>query len=137
MTSAALPAGVATGPVAARATGRVAAVLALGSAVAHVVAVDAASLASLAMAAMALACLPCAWHLWRAPTRSVWGVTVAVDLGMLAVHAPMAAGTHHHHGATSPWPGLVLVTASLLVGLAVLARGRGADRAATREALGP
>ncbi|RFU22473.1 hypothetical protein [Geodermatophilus marinus] len=136
MTSAALPPGIAAGPVAERATGRVAAVLALGSAVAHVAAVDAASLASLAIAAMALACLPCAWHLWRAPTRSVWAVTVAVDVGMLAVHAPMAAGAHHH-GAASPWPGLVLVTASLLVGLAVLARGRGADRAATREALGP
>jgi hypothetical protein len=110
---------------------RAAALLAVASAGVHLAAVDAASLTSLAMAGMALACLPCAWHLWRAPTASVWGLTVVVDLGMLAVHAPMlavagpSADGHVHTTAahTGPmWAGVGLVTASLLLGLAVLAR---------------
>ncbi|MGY1638552.1 hypothetical protein ACI78V_18035 [Geodermatophilus sp. SYSU D00742] len=102
--------------------GRVAAVLALASAGVHAAAVDAASLTSLAMTGMALACLPCAWHLWRAPAPRVWGTTVLLDLGMLAVHAPVAAGSGGHvHGGTGPAQvGVALVTASLLLGLAVL-----------------
>ena len=55
--------------------GRSAAVLALASAAVHVLLFDASSTGSLAMAGMALACLPCAWHLWRAPTPGVWGMT--------------------------------------------------------------
>ncbi|WP_147263007.1 hypothetical protein [Geodermatophilus sp. TF02-6] len=99
------------------AAGRVAAALALGSAAVHVASLHAASLGSLAAAGMALACLPCAWHLWRAPSRSVWATTVLLDLGMLAVHAPTTSSAGH---GTVPWPGLVLVTASLLLGLVVL-----------------
>jgi hypothetical protein len=110
--------------------GRVAAVLALTSAGVHATAVDTGSLTSLAMAGMALACLPCAWHLWRAPAPRVWGTTVLLDLGMLAVHAPGAAGTGGHvHGSVGTaqagvplvaQTGIVLVTASLLLGLTVL-----------------
>ncbi|MGY1823443.1 hypothetical protein [Geodermatophilus sp. SYSU D00079] len=102
--------------------GRAAAVLALASAGVHAAAVDTGSLTSLAMVGMALACLPCAWHLWRAPAPRVWATTVALDLGMLAVHAPVAAGSggHVHGGSGTAQTGVVLVTASLLLGLAVL-----------------
>ncbi|MGY1641819.1 hypothetical protein ACI782_11890 [Geodermatophilus sp. SYSU D00703] len=98
--------------------GRAAALLALTSAAVHLAGLDAASLTSLAAAGMGLACLPCAWHLWRSPTPAVWGTTVLLDLGMLAVHAPPAG---HVHGAGGmPWPVLWLVGGSLLLGLAVL-----------------
>jgi hypothetical protein len=106
----------------ARGAGRVAAVLALASAAVHLAGVSAASLTSLAMAGMALACLPCAWHLWRAQAPRVWGTTVLLDLGMLAVHAPVAAGAggHVHGSPGTAQTGVALVTASLLLGLAVL-----------------
>ncbi|MGY1663000.1 hypothetical protein ACI78Q_17390 [Geodermatophilus sp. SYSU D00705] len=101
--------------------GRLAAVLALASAGVHATALDTGSLTSLAMAGMGLACLPCAWHLWRAPAPRVWGTTVALDLGMLAVHAPVAAGGGHVHDRPgTPGAGVALVVASLLLGLAVL-----------------
>ncbi|MGY1624059.1 hypothetical protein ACI789_17820 [Geodermatophilus sp. SYSU D00965] len=99
--------------------GRGAALLALGSAVVHLAGVSAASLTALATAGLGLACLPCAWHLWRSPSAGVWGTTVALDLGMLAVHAP-PAGHVHGGGAGMPLAGLWLVGASLLLGLAVL-----------------
>jgi hypothetical protein len=117
--------------------GRIAAALAVASAGVHVLSVTASSLGSLAMAGMALTCLPCAWHLWRAPTVSVWGLTVLLDLGMVALHAPMGqtASGHGHaevaghvHGAAPMWPALVLVAGSLLlstVALATAARTRG------------
>ena len=76
--------------------GRSAAVLALGSAVVHLLLFDASSTGSLAMAGMALACLPCAWNLWRAPTPSVWGMTAAGDAGMALVHSQMLSGALDH-----------------------------------------
>jgi|tagenome__1003787_1003787.scaffolds.fasta_scaffold20222359_2 hypothetical protein len=109
--------------------GQVAAGLAVGSAVVHLLQVDGAALGSLLMAAMALACLPCAWHLWRAPTRSVWGLTAAADAGMLLLHATLAAGgrmpgMHSAHGGGSlMWLGTALVAVQLgLVGVAALRR---------------
>ena len=112
--------------------GRVAAGLAVGSAVVHLLQVDGAALGSLLMAVMALACLPCAWHLWRAPTRSVWGLTAAADAGMLLLHATLAAGggAHPMHGmhgmhAAGPlmWLGSALVAVQLaLAGVAALRR---------------
>ena len=96
--------------------GRVAARLALGSAVVHLLLVDATSLGALVMAGMALACLPCAAHLWRAPTGAVWGVVAAVDAAMLALHAQMLAGAHHAAPAAPlVWLGLVLVLTQLAV----------------------
>jgi hypothetical protein len=99
--------------------GRVAALLALGSAGVHLAGVSAASLTSLAMAGMALACLPCAWHLWRSPSSAVWATTAALDLGMLAVPAPPAG---HVHGGVAGLPaaGMWLVGGSLLLSLGVL-----------------
>jgi hypothetical protein len=76
------------------------------------------------MLAMALACLPCAWHLWRSPTAAVWGMTAALDVAMLAVHAQLAVGAsgHAHHGAPV-WPALALVGGQLMVaGIATLRR---------------
>ncbi|SDP42790.1 hypothetical protein SAMN05660199_03897 [Klenkia soli] len=112
-------------PVRALALGRAAAVLAVGSAAVHLLLAATGELSALAMAAMALACLPCAVHLWRAPTASVWGLTALVDLGMLAVHAPMVLGEgamHVHVGAPAV-AGLVLVVAQLLLaGVALLRR---------------
>lgn len=109
--------------------GKVVAVLALASAVVHLLLLDAASLGSLAMVGMALACLPCAWHLWRSATPVVWGTTAAVDTGMLAVHAQMLTTvTHHAHGASPAphglmWAGLALVTSQLvLAGAAAIRR---------------
>ncbi len=103
--------------------GRIAAALALASAVVHVVSVTTSSLGSLAMAGMALACLPCAWHLWSAPTVPVWTLTALIDLGMVALHAPMLAASGHApghggaaghvHGAESMWLALALVVGSL------------------------
>jgi hypothetical protein len=113
------------------ALGRVAAVLVATSAVVHLLQADTASLAGLLMPVMALACLPCAWHLWRAPTGAVWGMTAALDAGMVLVHATAAAGggMAMHHSPSGPgtlvWAGLVLAGAQLaLAALAVLARGR-------------
>ncbi|MGY2065590.1 hypothetical protein [Blastococcus sp. SYSU DS0619] len=120
----ALPAGV-------RVLGRAAALLALGSAVVHLLLVDTSTLGSLAMLGMALACLPCAWHLWRDPSGRVWAVTATVDAAMLVVHLQMLAPRSGHvHGAGTPgplmWLGLGLVGAQLVA--AALAAGAAARR---------
>ena len=85
------------------------------------------SLASLSMVAMAVACLPCAWHLWRAPTPSVWRLMAGIDLGMLLLHLPMSAGaaasTGHHGASASPgllWLGTALVVCQLALAARVL-----------------
>jgi hypothetical protein len=120
--------------------GRIAAALALASAVVHVLSVTTSSLGSLAMAGMALACLPCAWHLWRAPTVPVWALTALIDLSMVAFHAPMmlsapgharghggAAG--HVHGVESMWLALALVVGSLALStVAITTAARTRDR---------
>jgi hypothetical protein len=103
---------------------RVAAVMAVASAGVHLLLVSSSSLGTAVMAAMGLVCLPCAWHLWRSPTGSVWGLTATVDAGMLALHAPMVA-THHAHGrpVALMWLGLGLVAGQLaLAGVAALRR---------------
>jgi hypothetical protein len=118
--------------------GRVTAALALASAVVHVLSVTTSTLGSLAMAGMALACLPCAWHLWRAPTVPVWTLTALIDLGMVALHAPMLTASGHApghggaaghvHGAESMWLALALVLGSLAlssVAITTAARTRG------------
>lgn len=111
--------------------GRTAALLALGSAVVHLLLVDAGALASLAMLGMALVCLPCAWHLWRTPTGSTWATTAGLDAAMLVLHAQMLApaGGHVHAPAAPPalmWLGLGLVAAQLalaaVAGLVALRR---------------
>ncbi len=118
--------------------GRVAAVLAVGSASVHLVLAGSGALSALLMAGMALACLPCGWHLWRSASASVWALTAAVDVGMLAVHAPMVLGGGSHPdmqmtgmqmtgmGTAGPsawaWAGLVLVTAQLALAGGVLVR---------------
>ena len=121
------------------ALGRVAAVLVAISAVVHVLQADAASLAGLLMPVMALACLPCAWHLWRAPTAAVWGMTAALDVGMLLVHATLMAGggMAMHHSTAAPgtlvWAGLVLAGAQLalatVAAVSVFPRARTSSRA--------
>jgi hypothetical protein len=122
------------------ALGRAAAGLAGASAVVHLLQVGAGSLGALVMAAMALACLPCAWHLWRAPTPSVWGLTAAIDGGMLLLHATLVAQhPAHHEGAVAGglmWPGLVLIAAQLaLAGVAALRSWQPAQRAAASSVL--
>lgn len=132
-----VPAGLTTtGPRAAPARavglGRVAAVLAVGSAGLHLLLAASGELSAVVMALMALACLPCAWHLWRGPSGQVWALTALIDLGMLAVHAPMvlSVGNDHamHHTQPLPsagWLSVVLVVGQLgLAAIAVLvARG--------------
>ena len=103
--------------------GRAAAALTVLSAVAHLLQVTSAALPAVVTAGMALACLPCAWHLWRAPTPAVWGMTATVDVAMLLLHATLMAGgpAVHHHAGGSPlvWAGLVLTGGQLaLAGLA-------------------
>ena len=119
--------------------GRVAAGLAAGSAVVHLLQVDGAALGSLLMAAMAMACLPCAWHLWRAPTAAVWGLTAAADAGMLLLHAPLAAGGGMHEMHAAPtggalmWLGTALVAVQLaLAGVAGI-RGSATRRRTSRS----
>ncbi len=110
--------------------GRVAAVLGVGSALVHVLLLASSSPGSLVMAVMALVCLPCAWHLWRRPTASVWGLTAALDATMAAVHLQMtsdAAAMPGMHSGGSPgalmWLGLGLVAGQLaLAGTAALRR---------------
>ncbi|MGY1810026.1 hypothetical protein ACI8AF_21880 [Blastococcus sp. SYSU D00669] len=113
-------------PVRAAVLGRVAAALAVASAVVHLLLLDAGSLGSLVMLAMALVCLPCAWHLWRHPTATTWGLTAAVDGAMLLLHAQMLSTvTHHAHTTAGPlmWTGLALVTGQLaLAGVAAVRR---------------
>jgi hypothetical protein len=112
------------------ALGRAAAGLALASAAVHLLLLDAASLGSLVMVGMAAACLPCAWHLWRAPSAAVWGITAAVDATMLVLHLQMLSGPSSHagmHSASAPtslmWLGLALVGGQLaLAGAAALRR---------------
>jgi hypothetical protein len=120
---------VATRP-GALALGRVAAGLALSSALVHLLLVDG-SLGSAAMVLMAAACLPCAWHLWRSPTGSVWRVTALVDAAMLVLHAQLLGGSPDHpagmsHGTAVSglmWLGLALVSGQLvLAGAAALRR---------------
>ena len=104
---------------------RTAAVLAVASAVTHLLLVSSSSIGTAVMAAMALACLPCAWHLWRSPTGAVWAMTAAVDLGMLAVHAPMLATSSHHHGGSATslmWLGVGLVVGQLVLAAAAALR---------------
>ena len=80
--------------------GRVAAALAVTSAVLHVImAVRAAEVAvSVLIIAMALMCMLCARELWVAPTKRVWGLVAATNLAMIALHLPAPSG--HHHGGT-------------------------------------
>ncbi|WP_448627637.1 hypothetical protein [Geodermatophilus sp. URMC 64] len=105
--------------------GRAAALLALASAAVHLLQMSAGSLGALLMAVMALACLPCAWHLWRAPTAAVWGLTAAVDAGMLLLHATLMAQHPGHHGAGGPmWAGTALVASQLVLAGAALVRRR-------------
>jgi hypothetical protein len=103
---------------------RVAAGLALASAAVHLLLISAGELGTVVMAGMALACLPCAWHLWRRPTPGVWGMTAAVDVGMLALHAPMLASTGHHASAPAAlmWTGLALVLGQLALATAATVR---------------
>ncbi|GHE14617.1 hypothetical protein [Klenkia taihuensis] len=102
--------------------GRAAAVLALASAAVHLVLAASGDVSAVAMAGMALVCVPCAMHLWRAPTASVWGLTALVDLGMLALHAPVVAGHGMHHGAGAGHVALGLVAAQLVLAAVALLR---------------
>jgi hypothetical protein len=103
------------------ALGRVAAALALASALVHLLLLDAASLGSLVMVLMAAACLPCAWHLWRSPSASVWGFTALVDGAMLVLHAQMLSApsmdmpgmSHAGSAGGLMWLGLALVGSQL------------------------
>jgi hypothetical protein len=109
------------------ALGRVAAALTAASAVVHVLQATATSLAALVMALMAVACLPCAWHLWRSPTASVWGLTALLDVTMLLLHLQLLAdGTPQGHHAGSAgglmWTGLALAAGSLSVSAVALIR---------------
>ena len=109
------------------ALGRAAAVLALCSALVHLLLLDAGSMGSVVMVGMAAACLPCAWHLWRSPTGSVWRVTAGVDAAMLVLHVQLLGSGEHMHGAAAPsslmWLGLALVSGQLvLAGAAALRR---------------
>ena len=116
-------------PPRALALGRVAAGLAVASAVVHLLLLDAGSLSSLAMVAMAAVCLPCAVHLWRSPSASVWRFTALVDATMLVVHLQMLEepamdmpGMAHGPDPLM-WLGLGLVVAQLaLAGVAALRR---------------
>lgn len=114
-------------PVRSALLAKVAAVLALAAAAVHLLLLDAASFGSVVMLGMALACLPCAWHLWRGPTATVWGLTAAVDTGMLLVHAEtLATVPHHLHGTSHSlmWTGFGLVTSQLVLAGAADARAR-------------
>ena len=108
------------------ALGRVAAVLALCSALVHLLLLDAESMGSVVMVGMAAACLPCAWHLWRSPTGSVWRVTAGVDAAMLVLHVQlMGSGEHMHHAAAPSslmWLGLALVSGQLVLAGAAAVR---------------
>jgi hypothetical protein len=104
--------------------GRAAAVLALVSAVVHLLLVDLSTLGSLAMLGMALACLPCAWHLWTARTGRVWALTAAADAAMLLLHVQMLAPqSGHHHATAAPdhAVGLMLTGVVLVAGQLALA----------------
>jgi hypothetical protein len=104
--------------------GRVVAVLALGSALVHLLLVDPSTLGSLAMLGMALACLPCAWHLWTGPTGRVWALTATADAAMLALHAQMLepqSGHQHMAAMTHQATGLVAVGLVLVAGQLALA----------------
>ncbi len=73
------------------------AVLAVTSAVLHVLMVGDAGNAIVAVliVGMAVACLYCARELWTAGSPRVWVVVAVMNLGMIAVHWSMPG---HHHG---------------------------------------
>jgi hypothetical protein len=121
-----LPARVRPGP------GRAAAALALASAAVHLLVLDETALGSLVMAAMALACLPCAWHLWRGPTLATWGMTAALDAGMLALHAQLMTAPSHGH-QTGQSPGWLMWLGACLLALQLAAAGLAARRARRPE----
>lgn len=119
-------------PTRVRMLGRAAAVLAVGSAVVHLLLFDASQLGSIAMLGMAMACLPCVWHLWRSPTARVWALTAAMDATMLAFHAQLLAAepTHVHSAAGAGhatgglmWFGFALVAGQLTVAALSTVRG--------------
>lgn len=109
------------------ALGRVAAGLALASALVHLLLLDAGSLGSAVMVLMALGCLPCAWHLWRAPSAPVWRATALVDAAMLVLHLQMLGGSTahagmHHSPGSLMWLGLALVGGQLALAAAAMLR---------------
>jgi hypothetical protein len=119
------------------ALGRVAASLALASAVVHVLLLEAASLGSIVMVLMAGACLPCAWHLWHKPTAHVWRFVAVVDVTMLLLHLQMAIGArptelggpHSLHGMENDgatgalmWFGVALTSVQLILATAASRR---------------
>ncbi|MEW5809307.1 MAG: hypothetical protein AB1925_07625 [Actinomycetota bacterium] len=51
-------------------------------------------------AAMVVGCLYCGWELLTRDSVRAWLLVALMNLAMIAVHLPMAAG--HHHGGAGP-----------------------------------
>jgi hypothetical protein len=88
--------------------GRVCALLALASAIAHTSDLTGHGIGHTAlMVAMSAACCVCAYHLWFHPRVRDWTLVAAMSVAMVAMHLNMhTAGTHsgHHRPPSTPLP---------------------------------
>lgn len=117
---------------------RVCAVLAMTSAVLHVVMAGGHMMAVAVAVVMAAVCVACARELWIAPTTRTWSLIAVMNLAMIAVHLPASAG-HQHGGAvtmTAGHPSAVMALATAIAAIEVAAaaavlyrRSRGQARA--------
>ena len=100
---------------------RTCALLAVGSAGLHAVMLGHASnlVAAGLLAVMIVACLYCARDLWLDGTMRAWVVLALMNLAMLALHLPAPA--HHHSAVGPPQQSGVMVAATLLALVEVLA----------------
>lgn len=84
---------------------RACAVLAASSAVLHAFSLGHAESTWMLAVSVAMigACLSCARDLWRRGTTRAWVLVACMNVAMVALHLPMAAGRHAaglHHGPT-------------------------------------
>ena len=81
---------------------RLYAVLAVCSAAVHLALLGHAGgvLSAALLAVMVVVCLWCACDLWRRGTLAAWLTVALMNLGMVAVHAPLTAHQHRASGGT-------------------------------------
>ncbi|MGB6182956.1 MAG: hypothetical protein WBF79_17105 [Rhodococcus sp. (in: high G+C Gram-positive bacteria)] len=91
--------------------GRVAALLALASAIAHLTdiaghGVRATGIGHIViMIVMSAACCACAWHLWCHPRVRDWALVAVMSVAMIAMHLTMnSTDTHGGHHRPTPAP---------------------------------
>ncbi|MFD1507245.1 hypothetical protein FE374_14345 [Georgenia yuyongxinii] len=107
-------------------SGKVAALIAGASVVAHLVAAVQMPLQGFGtalMLVMAFGCLVCVWHLWKAPSARRWAQTLLMYGAMLLAHLliPMDHMHGHHGHEASGGSTMLSLSLALMVVMAVVA----------------